>query len=49
MKAEDSEVNENEKSCKTCLWNDNKFCDMLGVILIDDEDEYCCKRWRSRA
>lgn len=48
MKAKDSEVNENEKCCENCLWNDNKFCDMLGVILID-EDEYCCKRWRPRA
>lgn len=32
-----------EKNCKTCIDNDNGFCDQKG-ILIDDDDS--CEKWR---
>ena len=37
-------MNNNEKCCKNCIYNDCLLCDKFGRIIID-EDENVCKRW----
>lgn len=34
-----------DKTCRTCIDNDDGFCDRIG-ILVEDEDY--CERWREK-
>ena len=34
-----------DKTCKTCIENDDGLCDRIG-ILVEDEDS--CEKWREK-
>ena len=34
-----------DKTCKTCIDNDDGLCDRIG-ILVEDEDS--CEQWRKK-
>ncbi len=33
-----------EKNCETCIYNDDRLCDLYGII-VDDNDT--CKKWKA--
>ena len=34
----------NDKTCKTCGYNDDLLCDKKGIRITDD---YSCNKWKS--
>lgn len=30
-----------DQCCGNCIWNENGFCDRIGILVEDDE---CCKK-----
>lgn len=34
-----------DKTCKTCIENDNGLCDRKGILIEDDDT---CKKWKSK-